>query len=329
MKKLLALVVVLSALWSGYWFVGASGVRAGFESWFEARRTEGWQAEYSDLAVNGFPNRFDTTLTNPALADPHTGLAWQAPFLQIFALSYRPNHIIAVFPNSQTVSTPRARYSLASADMRASMVMEPQSDLAFNRANLTSEALLIRNSDGAETKLSGLQAALRREAGARYRLAINADGLAPPSPEAFSLSGDLPDTLSTLRADATLAFSKPWDISALEAGRPQPREIKLHLAEAKWGALELAAAGTLLIDRAGTPTGEITIKARNWRDILTLAQSSGALPEALARQIEQGLTLLSQLSGNAETLDIPLTFKSGMIRLGPVPLGPAPRLYIR
>ena len=88
MKKLLVLIVTLAALWAGYWFVGAAGVKAGFAVWFDARQSEGWQAEYSDLSVKGFPNRFDTTLTDPALADPATGLAWSAPFVQLFALHH-------------------------------------------------------------------------------------------------------------------------------------------------------------------------------------------------------------------------------------------------
>lgn len=330
MKKLFALTTLLALAYAGYWLIGSSAARAGFESWFEERRAEGWQADYAELSLRGFPSRFDTTLTEPALADPATGLAWSAPFLQVFALSYRPHHIIAVLPNTQRLATPFETFDIASADMRASMVMEPRSDLAFNRANLTAEALIIVAEDGTEWRLDGLQAALRRAApeSPAYRLAVNADGLAPPLPRGLTLADELPQKLQTFRADASLTFSKAWDISALNEGRPQPRQIKLHLAEAKWGALELAAAGTLDIDRAGTPTGTLTLKARNWRDILKLAEASG-LPPALLSQIEQGLSLLAGLAGNAETLDIPLTFAGGLTKIGPLPLGPAPRLYLR
>ncbi|MBU2982992.1 DUF2125 domain-containing protein [Lentibacter algarum] len=327
MKKLLVVILTLSALWFGYWFVGSSAVKTGFEAWFEDRRAEGWQAEYSGLSLRGFPNRFDTTLTEPALADPHTGFAWQAPFLQIFALSYKPNHIIAAFADSQTISTPHQRYSIESTGMRTSMVMQPNTDLAFDRANLVSEAFSVMPDGGKASHVDGLQAALKLVEGADYRLALNIDGLKPALPA--EITGNLPAALSALRADATLGFSKPWDISALEDGRPQPRTIKLHLAEAKWGELELEAAGTLEVDRAGTPTGTITIKARNWREIIALASAMEVAPQALLNQIEQGLSLLAQLNGNASTLDIPLGFSGGLIKLGPLPLGPAPRVFIQ
>ncbi len=328
MKRLVVVIVVLSALWAGYWLVGSRAALSGFEGWFEARRADGWQAEYTDITLRGFPNRFDTTLTDPVLADPNTGLLWQANFLQIFALSYKPNHIITAFSEVQTIDTPHQHYDILSSDMRASMVMEPNTDLAFNRANLVSDAMtIIRDAGGDTTYLDGLQVALTREDGANYRLAFNADGLTPALPAA--ITSDLPAKLSAFRADATLGFSKPWDISALEQARPQPRLIKLHLAEAKWGELQLEAAGELTVDRAGTPTGKITIKARNWREIVALARATKAAPDVLLDQVEQGLSLLAQLNGNAETLDIPLGFSGGFIKLGPVPIGPAPRLFIR
>ena len=101
MRALIGVVVVLVTLWSGYWFVGSRGVEAGLAAWIDARRAEGWVAEYSDISTIGYPNRFDTTISDLALADPATGLAWNMPFFQILTLSYTPNHIIAVFPGNR------------------------------------------------------------------------------------------------------------------------------------------------------------------------------------------------------------------------------------
>ncbi|MFP4043945.1 MAG: DUF2125 domain-containing protein [Rhodosalinus sp.] len=75
--------------------------------------------------------------------------------------------------------------------------------------------------------------------------------------------------------------------------------------------------------------GAVAIRAENWRAILDLARETGALPERLADNLEAGLSLVAQLSGSPETLDIPLDFADGHMRLGPIPLGPAPRLVIR
>ncbi|MDQ2093794.1 DUF2125 domain-containing protein [Rhodalgimonas zhirmunskyi] len=331
MKRLLAVIVIAAALWSGYWYIAQRGARAGIESWFDARRAEGWQAEYKELATQGFPNRIDTTLTDPVLADPESGLAWTAPMFKLFALSYQPNHIIAVWPETQVLSTPTARYEISSADMRASLVMQPAPQLPLERANLISDALAIEG-PGGTTTMEGLQIAiLRQEGGESYHLGLNADGYAPPLPRGLTLrtGGTLPQKLSSLRADLELGFDKPIDLTALSEARPQPRRIKVTLAEAKWGQLELALAGTLDIDDLGRPKGQITIKARNWRDMLELARQMDLLPAEWLNPVEQALGLAAQLNGNTRTLDLPLTFNRTTISLGPIPIGPAPIIRLR
>ncbi len=333
MKRLLIFILVAGLGWSAYWYAAMTGARHGFETWFEARRAEGWQAEYTDLAIRGFPNRVDATFERPALADPDTGLAWSAPFFQIFALSYRPKHIIAIWPETQRLSTPLAHYDIASKDMRASLVTAATPALPLERMNLVAGAMAITNDDGAVSTLDGLQAAVTRLPGATsgYRFAINADGLIPALPDRVGLrsGGAVPRRLDALRADLEVEFDAPWDLSALSDARPQPRRLRLRLAEARWGRLELKLAGTLEVDRTGRPSGRLTVKAQNWRDILTLARDLGWIGPAWGDRLEQGLSLAAQLSGNPETLDIPLDFANGRVSLGPVPLGPAPVLRLR
>ena len=99
MRMLLTVILIATAGWSGYWALASSGAKTAFETWFDQRRSEGWVADYGDLTVSGFPNRVDTSFSNISLADPATGIAWTAPFFQILALSYRPNHVIAVWPS--------------------------------------------------------------------------------------------------------------------------------------------------------------------------------------------------------------------------------------
>lgn len=334
MRTLLIVILLVAGGWAGYWIIGSAGVTATFERWFEARRAEGWVAEYETLDTRGFPNRFDTTITEVTLADPDSGLVWDAPAFQILALSYRPNHVIAVWPDTQGLATPQQKFDIQSEDMRASLVTRPAPRLPLDRLTLTATTIAIRNMDDSQpTRADSVTLAAERSPGAEagYRFGLNAEGLSPALDWRAKLDpgGTLPDQFDSFRADVTIGFDKPWDISAIEDARPQPRQIRLRLAEARWGRLELQAAGSLDIDSAGRPTGEIVIKARNWRDILGLAVASGALPQGLADTIEDGLTLVAGLAGNPRTLDIPLTFRNDRIRLGPVPLGTAPRLRLR
>ncbi|RBI72692.1 DUF2125 domain-containing protein [Roseovarius sp. TE539] len=334
MRLLLTGILLAAAAWSGYWFWGAATTRGAMEDWFQARRGDGWVAAYDNLAVRGFPNRFDISFSNLSLADPDTGLAWDAPFFQVLALSYRPNHVIAVWPDNQKLATPFRKYGIQNDDMRASFVFRPGVRLEVERGTLTTNNLRINpGSKYEESVISDLTLAAEHapaDASATYRLGLSADGFAPPQDLRDRIAvRDLPETLNALSADLTVRFDKPWDRRAIEEARPQPRHLFLRLAEARWGHLELQAAGELDVGSDGIPEGTITIKARNWPEIMKLARSSRALPEAMLGPLERGLSLLSRMSGNPRTLDIPLRFSGGDVSIGPIPVMAAPVLRIR
>jgi hypothetical protein len=181
------------------------------------------------------------------------------------------------------------------------------------------------------TALSALTLAAERMEGATYRLGLRAEGLTLAAPWRAMLDPEnrLPQMISGASADLTVTFDKPWDRSAIERARPQPTQIKVALADGRWGELQLQAAGTVTVDAQGLPEGEITLKARNWREIVTLMRVAGVLPESLAGSVESGLGMMARMAGNPETLDIPLGLRGGRVWLGPVPIGPAPVLRLR
>lgn len=335
MKLLLALILTVTVVWSGFWYIGSNGVKSGYETWFRDRQAEGWVAEYSSLGVQGYPNRFDASFTDVALADPGTGLAWDAPRFQVLALSYRPNHLIAVWPDRQRLSTPARTYDVQSEDMRASLILKADPRLTLSRTTLTTDNLIVSPQDTADdTAISALRLAAERkpeEDAASYRLGLDADGLSPAMSwrEDVDPDGSLPETFNAFSADMTVNFDKAWDRTSLKDVRPQPRRIHVHEAEARWGRMELRVTGEVTVDSAGRPTGEVTVSATNWRDILQLAVNAGALAEEFADSVEDGLSAIAESEGNPQTVTIPLSFADGQVRLGPVPLGAAPVLRIR
>lgn len=332
MMKRLAMLIVLVALgWSGYWAFGYWGLSKGFDLWFEDRRNDGWVAEYDTRATLGFPNRFDTTFTNLTLADPSTAVMWQAPFFQVFALSYRPNHVIAIWPEEQTLATPSDKLTLTADDMRASIVLRPDTALTLDRTNLTIGNLALRSTTDWQFGASALDLAMHSapENPATYRLALRAQDVSPPVAYRLPSGMQLPDTLSALQADITATFERPWDRFAIETARPQPTQIDIRLAEITWGDLRLNAAGVIDIDSFGTPTGTLTIRAVNWREIIAVARASGQVPPSVLDPLQEALGFLAKLSGNANQLDIPLTFKGGATRLGPLPIAPAPIIRLK
>ncbi|MCQ0093944.1 DUF2125 domain-containing protein [Roseovarius sp. M141] len=338
MRILLAIVITLAAAWAGYWFIGSAAMRSGLAEWFDARRAEGWVAEYGDLSVQGFPNRFDTTLTELELADPTSGLGWQAPFFQVLTLSYTPNHLIAVWPKEQQLRTPLHSYALNNQDMRASLVLAPSTALAPQRITLTAKGIALTPDDGS----GALSAATLRLAGertedaigtghARYHLGLAADGVALPAPimAQIDTAGALPRVIDTVMTDATVDFDVPWDRSALEEARPQPTRITIKNAQIRWGAMTLAASGVLAVDLGGRPDGTLTLTARNWRQMLDAATRAGALTPDMADTTERALSVMSNMGQDPKSLEVPLRLAGGRIWIGPLPIGPAPILRLR
>ncbi len=335
MRILLAVILVAATVWAGYWLVGARAIDRGLRGWLDARVGEGWVVSVDDLHTAGFPNRFDTTLAQIELADPATGWAWQAPFFQVLALSYRPHHVIAVWPDNQTLATPLQKIDIASAPMRGSLVFTGGTAFTLDRATITASDVALTSTRDWQASMADSQLAVRRtpaHAGHSYDIAFTASDVALPEGVAARLGQGalVGDTLQRLSIEAQVAFDAPWDRRAIEVRRPQPRRIDLTLARASWGGLDLRIAGTLDVDDAGIPTGNITIKATNWREMLDMAQAAGLIPENLRRIVEGGLTQIARMNGNPDTLDVPLRLADGRISLGGVlPLGPAPRLVLR
>jgi len=331
--RILGLAVAVAALgWSAWWFVGASARDAAVADWLAARRAEGWQAEAAAIDTAGFPNRFDTTLRKPALADPAEGWAWSAPFLQLLTLSYQPNAVVVAFPPTQTLAVPGAAMTLEADRLRASLRLTPGLSLRLARASAVGEGLVADAGGWRATAArveTHLRAAARPDAPAdAYDAFFAFEALAPPEAlrRRVDPAGRLPAAAESLRIDAELALDRPLDRFALEQAPPQARAIVLRAAEARWGPLALRASGSLRADARGYAEGSLDLTAENWRAMLRAAAQAGALSEDLARLLEGGLGFVAALSGDDDTLSAPLTFADGRARIGPVTLGRAPRL---
>lgn len=333
MRKLIVIVLVAATAWAAYWGIGATASKKATKAWLEARRAEGWQVEYSDLKLRGFPNRFDTTITDIQLTDPETGLSWAAPFFQIFSLSYQPNHLIAAWPNTQTLSTPFQKISIKTNKMTASLKVFPNARLELDSATVVVEGAELSSSAGWQAGTDTFNLAIRQAIGKpmSYDIAAQADTLTPSDNlrNLLDAGGSLPDIIEGFRLDTEIGFKRPLDIRVIEQDRPDITTLSIKDAGATWGELQLRAKGDLSVDDEGRPTGEVAINARNWREMLALAVSAGAVPAEAASAAELGLGFLAALSGAKNSLDAPLSFSKGIIYLGPIPIGPAPTINLR
>lgn len=337
MRKLMLAVtlLVLAALgWGSYWYVGASALDRGFADWLGTRRASGWVAEAATLETRGFPNRFDTTFEDLELGDPGTRVGWSAPMFQLLQLSYKPGHVIAIWPGTQRIALPDQQIELVSEALRGSF--EVGADLALPVRAVTIEArtALFSSSHGWQTALHAGQLSMRESpapiAAHSYDFYLDASDITPPADMLARLGAAvrLPDAIAHVRLAGSVAFDKRWDRSAVEHARPQPRQIRVDDAVLRWGDLALHASGALDIGADGLPSGELAVQATNWRAIVAVLEASGRIEAAQVATLTQGLELLAMLSGDPETLDVPLGFSRGLINIGPVPIAQAPKIAL-
>lgn len=328
MRALLWLTAVLAALYSGYWLVGSRAVLSGAETALSQLKAEG-RGDYTSVELHGFPSRFDLTINGPRLISADGQQSWQAAFVQLFALSYRPNHLIAVWPNVQVLNIGGDTLTLHSTDLRASVALGTSLGLPLNHAELEGHAIDIASGFGWQLLAEKLVFATRQATpdAKSHELALVLTGFAPGNDlrRLIDPEGKLPALADTARATLIADFDRPLDRSFVTA---EPRLTALRALDVSfiWGPVSLAAKGDLSVGADGFPTGRIGLTIRGWHDLLDVLVSAGVLTTDLAGNLENGLAAIATGDGENSELNLPLLFDGGLMRLGPFLLGPAPHL---
>lgn len=332
MRKLMWVIALAAGAWCGWWFVASTGLQSSVSTWLDARAAEGWQAEVSDIEGGGFPLTLRAGLTDLALADPRAGVAITTDRLDISAAAWWPGNVeVTLDENPILLASPLGRNLLTMQNGVMALNLHPGPALELSALGWTSEDWSLAGQNGVMSQASDLTLTMTQTSGATYDLVASANTFAPgdATRRALRLPESFPSAFDSLQMQATVTFDTEWDRRALDRRRPQPRQIDLHLAEARWGDLHLNLAADLSVDENGIADGEVALQAQNWRAILDLAEASGRLPSGLRRQAEGILRALARASGNPDALDVTLNVNQGMIALGFIPLVPAPRFILR
>lgn len=327
-----AVAVVLAA---GAWFFWAQTTQRVVTDWLDAREAEGWYVTYGDVDVTGFPTHFRTGFVDLELADPDTGWLWTLPSLTLESAALRPDHIRAVLPTEQGLASPVERLTITSTAITSELDVRPGEDFALDATETVLSEVTVTSDAGWTMALPEGRLGMTRIEGegetSRYDVAFAARNLAPPLPTRRLLDprGLLPETIETLDYTATMGFDRPWDLRAIEDRRPQITALDLAELNAVWGGLILRAAGEITVDADGVPDGRLAIRAENWQEMVAMAVRAGLIPEQMRGTVEGILGVVAGFSGDPEVIDAELGFSNGVMFLGPLPVGPAPRIVLR
>jgi len=328
MRLLTVVIVALGALWGGYWFVGARALDRAVTAGLGDLSAQGVGAVFSDVVVNGFPNRFDLTISDIALTDPRSGIGWSAPFVQALALSYKPYHIIAVWPDSQTVTTRDQTVTLTSSGMRGSVVFQPDTALPLDRTSIIIDAGELASDAGWRAGFAQARFATERsdDGNRQHHLGLELTDLRldPALKDVLDPDGTLPAAIARLHLDAQLGFDRPLDRFAASDSGPQLTDIALTDARMVWGEAVASADGALTFDAAGRPSGDITIRLTQWRQILPFIFVLLQVDQQQEPLVVLAMEALEGMSENPEQLEVPLKVTDGIVTLGGIPVWQVP-----
>ena len=329
MRKLIVLVVVAATLYGGYWFVGRSQLQDRLTQALVQVDAGYYDLNYDTLRTRGFPSRFDTTITDLEFGDPATGLKYSASIFQLFALSYRPNEVIAVFPNEQTLDIAGDVFTILTNDMRASGKVRPSAALAVQSATIEADNPRIRTQDGAELAMASLLAAMRLtpETTQTYDVFLEARAIVLPDDIRAMIDPQnlQPPVVQSLRFDSDVKLRAPIALN----GSPDPAQIEnLSIKEfaLSWGDMSFSAIGEVTPDDNGILNGSISISARNWQQGLDLAVSTGAVKDERRFLVTEIANNMDETPHIPDTLTVTLNIVDGNMMLGMMPLGAAPVL---
>lgn len=337
MRRLIMIAVGMVLLacigWSFWWYTGAQAQRAGFQAWLGEQRARGWQAEAAEVGVTGFPTEFRLTVDELALADPANGWAWSAPALWSVSQAWTPTRIAVTWPPEQVLAVPGERAVIRTASMTTLLDVRPGTALELREASSEIAGLAVEATTGwsAAAETAAVRVAERPEGLAppnSYDLRLTATDVRMPEQlvDRIDPTGWLQPSVDQITVIGHAALAEPIDLATLEEGRIALRAASLREVGFEWGDMKLVVSGAFDVDEQGYPDGAIEVEAREWRQMVRLAVSSGMIDAGTAEAVTTAIEFVTALTGSGDSLSVPLNLSGGKLRIGPFAVADAPRL---
>jgi hypothetical protein len=321
---LLALAV---AAWSGWWLYLRGQVVSRMDAAVAEMKAEGYTVAWASRSVGGYPFRISITLDQAQIAEP-SGYGLSAPVLEVESAAYTINPVGLAAPEGAVIRRPgNQAFAVKGRILRASVshLERTPPRIAIQGVDLEFGAL-----KGAEplsfSAMKIFEARITPADGDKADVFVRLDQATPANnallarvangaPVTIGFEGTI-NGASFLRGSGWAEVLGRWSAAkgslAVQQGGIMAGEAVLSVKPS-----------TLAVDASGRLAGDLALSlARAPQGVMALG-AVGVLPEETAA-VASGLTGV-QLPG--KPLDATLNFHDGQTWLGPLPLGPAPRVY--
>jgi len=321
------LAVALAIGWSGAWFWIKDRVEHEMDAARDRLTAGGYPVSWTSRRIDGFPFRLDLHLTGAHIGEP-SGWSLDLPRLEAEAYAYSPDHWILVAPDGAAFNRPKeGGVAVQAKVLRASLshfgeypprLSVEGEDLAFTaapgakpyfitaakgfnlhlKAGPDDQGAVYVGLDQAQANLSGLMARIAQG----KPLGITADAI-------FSNAAEF-------RGASWPAAVDGWRRAG---GRFQVRQLTIAAGD----SILDARSGALSVSDQGRISGSLNASLRQAPQALgAMGQAGRITPDAAA----QGASV-AEAAQQGDVAHMTLDFKDGRTWLGPIAVGPAPKVF--
>lgn len=322
-----ALAVLLIIAWSVGWIWIRGEARSRVEASAEKMRRAGYEISWKSLWIGGYPFRLNVTLTDARIREP-SGWALAAPRLEAQAPVYALDQWIAAAPEGLTLVRPiGGPVEVKGRLIRASLAdpaAKPPS-FSFEGRGLTfapgpgGQPFALSAAEVVELHLRAMpedQGVVRfRVDNGKARLAGLFDRIAGDKPVSMLFEG--------VMSEASSFAGRDW-AGAVRAWADAGGQISLRQGGITAGQAVIGAqGGTLTVGADGRLRGSIDASLRQAPRALDAMGETGVIPPETAA----AASAVAQARQSGDLARATVTFQAGQTTLGPVAIGPAPRVY--
>jgi len=322
------LLGLLVAAWSAVWIWMQGQVARRMDSAVQALNAAGYQITWKTRTIGGYPFRLDVTLDEPRVREP-SGWGLEAPRIEAEAFTHAPTSWLIAAPAGIVFVRPLDGPVTVTGELIRASLTHPQA----HPPSFSFEGVKLAFAPQPGAQPFALTAAERVE----FHLRAGPDdqggvfakvegGRARLSGLFGRVAGDKPigivwnSTLSKMSAFHGATWPQAVRRWTDAGGRMTVRQAGITAGDAVLGA----NGGVLSVGADGRLRGDLPVSLRQAPRALGAMRDTGIIEPDAA---QSAATVAQARQGAGDATQATLTFQAGRTTLGPVALGPAPKVY--
>jgi hypothetical protein len=299
-------LVLLAAVWSGFWYFSAGKARASLDEWRDREAQAGRVYRCDEESFGGFPFRIEMECHNPLVEDRATALTLRAGDLKAVAQVWDPTLLISEISGPMTVAptggdpTMTMKWTLAQASLRGLPVSSQRLSIVVDKPGLTSgDASALAAADHLEFHVRRAADSTPDNPNLDFVLDFT-HFTSPPmgSYAAVSTDGHVEGVLRGLGD-----FSPKPIAARLRELQAANGRLELTSARLQQGDLVATAVGALTLTPRGALNGDVHLTVNNFGKLLQVLgvdrMVAQLVPQATLDKLAPGLDRLMPGLGNA------------------------------